>query len=144
MPQIDQENKKRALISSRRIHQAKSANNLITLKGALLPFIGSNYIVQKDWANNEFPMYKEMHKVIDVEIKNEVVYFVSDVISLNNDLITGHNSIICSTQSVLPVVYEKCSEITDIFYNEIMDYYKKTLNKMSVNLNLIITEQLTK
>jgi hypothetical protein len=38
-------------------------------------------------------MYKEMHIVIDVEIKT-VVYFVSDVISLNNDLITGHNSII--------------------------------------------------
>jgi hypothetical protein len=42
-------------------------------------------------------MYKEMHSN-RCRNKNEVVYFVSDVISLNNDLITGHN-IIRSTQS---------------------------------------------
>jgi hypothetical protein len=69
MAHINTENKVDALILSRRASQNQ---NTATLKEALHEFIGTAYIVQKDWGYGEIPMYKEMHKIT---VKNGVVYF---------------------------------------------------------------------
>jgi hypothetical protein len=52
-------------------------------------------------------MYKEMHKITDITVKNGVVYFLSEVMLIENDIKTGHISVSRSSQEVLPVVYEK-------------------------------------
>jgi hypothetical protein len=51
-------------------------------------------------------MYKE-HKITDITVKNGVVYFLSEVMLIENDIKTGHISVSRSSQEVLPVVYEK-------------------------------------
>jgi hypothetical protein len=76
MPHIDQENKKRALISSRRNTSSKISEQSNHTKRSFASSLGNNYIVQKDWANKQFPMYKEMHIVIDVEIKTSSIFRV--------------------------------------------------------------------
>jgi hypothetical protein len=40
----------------------------------------------------EIPMYKEMHKITDITVKNGVVYFLSEVMFIENDIKTGHIS----------------------------------------------------
>jgi hypothetical protein len=49
-------------------------------------------------------MYKEMHKITDITVKNGVVYFLSEVMLIENDIKTGHISVSRSSQEVLPVV----------------------------------------
>jgi hypothetical protein len=51
-------------------------------------------------------MYKEMHKITDITVKNGVVYFLSEVMLIENDIKTGHISVSRSPRK-LPVVYEK-------------------------------------
>jgi hypothetical protein len=34
-------------------------------------------------------MYKEMHKITDITVKNGVVYFLSEVMLIENDIKTG-------------------------------------------------------
>jgi hypothetical protein len=70
-------------------------------------------------------MYKEMHKITDITVKNGVVYFLSEVMLIENDIKTGHISVSRSSQEVLPVVYEK-TELSGIFYEEIVMYYNKS------------------
>jgi hypothetical protein len=70
----------------------KNSQNTATLKEALHEFIGTAYIVQKDWGYGEIPMYKEMHKITDITVKNGVVYFLSEVMLIENDIKTGHIS----------------------------------------------------
>jgi hypothetical protein len=83
------ENKVDALILSRRASQNQNSQNTATLKEALHEFIGTAYIVQKDWGYGEIPMYKEMHKITDITVKNGVVYFLSEVMLIENDIKTG-------------------------------------------------------
>jgi hypothetical protein len=85
-------------------------------------------------------MYKEMHKITDITVKKWVVYFLSEVMLIENDIKTGHISV--SSQEVLPVVYEKSTELSGIFYEEIVMYYNKSLSKMFKDLNDMITDQL--
>jgi hypothetical protein len=49
-------------------------------------------------------MYKEMHKITDITVKNGVVYFLSEVMLIENDIKTGHISVSRSSQEVLPVM----------------------------------------
>jgi hypothetical protein len=86
-------------------------------------------------------MYKEMHKITDITVKNGVVYFLSEVMLIENDIKTGHISVSRSSQEVLPVVYEK-NRASGIFYEEIVMYYNKSLSKMFKDLNDMITDQL--
>jgi hypothetical protein len=53
---------------------------------------------------------------------------LSEVMLIENDIKTGHISV-SRTQEVLPVVYEKSTELSGIFYEEIVMYYK-SLSKM--------------
>jgi hypothetical protein len=55
--------------------QNQNSQNTATLKEALHEFIGTAYIVQKI-GDGEIPMYKEMHKITDITVKNGVVYFI--------------------------------------------------------------------
>jgi hypothetical protein len=142
MAHINTENKVDALILSRRASQNQNSQNTATLKEALHEFIGTAYIVQKDWGYGEIPMYKEMHKITDITVKNGVVYFLSEVMLIENDIKTGHISVSRSSQEVLPVVYEKSTELSGIFYEEIVMYYNKSLSKMFKDLNDMITDQL--
>jgi hypothetical protein len=70
MAHINTENKVDALILSRRASQNQNSQNTATLKEALHEFIGTAYIVQKDWGYGEM-MYKEMHKITDISKKME-------------------------------------------------------------------------
>jgi hypothetical protein len=45
-------------------------------------------------------MYKEMHKITDITVKNGVVYFLSEVMLIENDIKTGHISVSRSSGSV--------------------------------------------
>jgi hypothetical protein len=67
MAHINTENKVDALILSRRASQNQNSQNTATLKEALHEFIGTAYIVQR---YGEIPMYKEMHKITDITVKN--------------------------------------------------------------------------
>jgi hypothetical protein len=87
---LNTENKVDALILSRRASQNQNSQNTATLKEALHEFIGT-YIVQKRLGYGEIPMYKEMHKITDITVKN-VVYFLSEVMLIENDIKTGHIS----------------------------------------------------
>jgi hypothetical protein len=86
-------------------------------------------------------MYKEMHKITDICKKNGVVYFLSEVMLIENDIKTGHISVSRSPRKC----YQSCmksTELSGIFYEEIVMYYNKSLSKMFKDLNDMITDQL--
>jgi hypothetical protein len=69
-------------------------------------------------------MYKEMHKITDITVKNGVVYFLSEVMLIENDIKTGHISVSRSPRKC----YQSCmkkAELSGIFYEEIVMYYNK-------------------
>jgi hypothetical protein len=74
MAHINTENKVDALILSRRASQNQNSQNTATLKEALHEFRYSLHS-PKDWGYGEIPMYKEMHKITDITVKNGVVYY---------------------------------------------------------------------
>jgi hypothetical protein len=79
-----------------------------------------------------------MHKITDITVKNGVVYFLSEVMLIENDIKTGHISVEVPGSVTSRM---KSTELSGIFYEEIVMYYK-TLSKMFKDLNDMITDQL--
>jgi hypothetical protein len=141
MAQIDIKTKEEALISSRRAFQDQLAQGIVVLTAALRDHVGTAYVVQKDWGRGELPMYKEIHMIKDTIVKDGKVFFVSEVTLMEQAL--GQISITKTTQAVVPALYEKSTELSGVFYEELISKYDRGVKKLFAELNNNITDQLS-
>lgn len=102
------------------------------------------FIIKKDFSRSILPIYSQMHKIIGTIAKNNINYYVSDVITLSEK----YNRVcINNIQGEFEPEFYTAAEITEISlkdYTDIEEFYLGAVSNLFKRMDNKIIEQLAR